>query len=67
MLNNREFKNIKREIDIYEKRRNELIRKSRDIVRTSKLIIYAVHRNDLKTAKKLIKLSFPPTAKKSPR
>jgi len=54
MLNNKEFDNIKREIDTYEKGREELVRKSRDIVRTSKLIVYAVHRNDLNNAKKLI-------------
>ena len=54
MLYNKEFKNIKKEIDIYEKKRDELVRISRDIVRTSKLIIYAVHRNDQEKAKNLI-------------
>ena len=46
-------KKLKKEYDI----REEIINKSRDILRYSKSSIYSTHRNELKDAKKLIKQS----------
>ncbi|MBI2670809.1 hypothetical protein HYX18_02435 [Candidatus Woesearchaeota archaeon] len=55
MLNKQEFNRIRKELLVYEKRREELIQLSRDIIRLSKQIIYSVHRNDIKNTSKLIR------------
>jgi len=51
MLDKKEFKQIRQEFADFEKNREKLIRASRDIIQSSKKIIYAVHRSDLKKAK----------------
>ncbi|MCP3686241.1 MAG: hypothetical protein GY861_26650 [bacterium] len=48
------FGPLRVEIEKADKKRDELILKSRDIIKLSKKIIYSVQRNDLKTAKPLI-------------
>lgn len=39
----------------YDKQREKLIKKSRDVLKSSKRLIYSLHRNDLKLAKKILK------------
>ncbi len=50
MISRRDFLRIKKELENYEKQREELIRTSRDILRLSKHAIYSVHNNDMKKA-----------------
>ncbi len=54
MINSKEFTLIRKELKNLERKREFTIQKSREIIRISKLIIYALHRNDLKAAKKHI-------------
>jgi translin len=55
MLDKKVFAKIKKEIARYEEKRESLIRESRDIIRLSKQIIYALQRNDVKKAGSLSK------------
>jgi len=55
MLNKKEFANIRAELAKSENEREGQIRGSREIIRLSKLIIYALHREDQKKAEKLAK------------
>lgn len=52
MLN---FAKFQKEIKDYDEKREELIKKSRDVLKLSKQIIYALHRDEVKEAEKLIK------------
>ncbi|MFH1828762.1 MAG: hypothetical protein ABH824_05895 [Nanoarchaeota archaeon] len=54
MLNKKEFNKIRDEIVAIEKKREFLIRKSRDIITLSKQIIYSLHRNDISAATPLM-------------
>ena len=54
MLNKSDFEEIRKEMEDFDKRRELTIQQSREIIRLSKLIIYATHRDDLGEAKKLI-------------
>lgn len=54
MLNKKDFKDMRREYQNFDKRREELIKTSRDVLKLSKQIIYAVHRGDMKDAKTLV-------------
>ena len=49
------FTKLRKEIQDYDAERENLIKKSRDVLKLSKQIIYAVHRDDLTEAVKLIK------------
>ena len=53
------FKEIREKLNKYDDRREALIKKARDLLKVSKLIIYSIHRDDLKEVAKNIK-----TAKK---
>ena len=55
MLDKKEFEKIRKEMDAFEAKREETIQKSRDIIQTSKKLIYALHRNDLKAAEQYVK------------
>ncbi len=55
MLNKKDFKKIGQELISYENKREKIIKKSRDIIKLSKQIIYSVHRADLKKANLLVK------------
>lgn len=55
MLNKKAFEQIKKELDGFESNREETIQNSREVIKLSKLIIYAAHRNDFDSASKLIK------------
>ncbi len=46
---------MRSELQKYDEQRELLIKKSRDVLKLSKQIIYAVHRDELKEAEKLIK------------
>ncbi len=52
MINTKDFNEMRKEIDTYDAERELLIKKSRDVIRLSKRIIYCVHREDMKDAKK---------------
>ena len=52
MLNKSEFAKIRKEMSDLDDQREKIIQKSRDLIMTSKKIIYAVHRDDLKSAEK---------------
>ena len=55
MLNKKEFEKIRREIAAFDMKREQVIQLSREIINLSKRIIYALHRNDAKTASLLVK------------
>ncbi len=55
MLNTKEFQEMKKDILDFDTHRELLIKKSRDVLKLSKQIIYAVHRSDMKAAEKLVK------------
>ena len=54
MINKSDFIQIRNEIEREDLNREGLIRKSRDLIKLSKLIIYSVHRNDIGKAKTLL-------------
>ncbi|MFH1276513.1 MAG: hypothetical protein ABIH82_05360 [Candidatus Woesearchaeota archaeon] len=49
------FTKLQTEIKNYDSERENLIKKSRDVLKLSKQIIYAVHRDELSNAAKLVK------------
>ncbi len=49
------FAKLRKEIQDYDAERENLIKQSRDVLKLSKQIIYAVHRDELTEAAKLIK------------
>ncbi len=53
MIDKTNFENIKKTMEKYDAQRELVIRKSRDIIKLSKQIIYSIHRNDIKQASKL--------------
>src|SRR3989338_6320047 len=55
MLDKKEFEKIRREMEAFEAKREAIIQKSRVIINTSKKIIYALHRNDIKSAEQYVK------------
>ncbi len=55
MLNKSDLAEMRKEMQDYDSHRELLIKKSRDVLKLSKQIIYAVHRDELKEAEKLIK------------
>ena len=50
MLNKKDFESMRKEMDEFDDSREDLIAKSRDVVKLSKTIIYAIHRKDTKEA-----------------
>lgn len=55
MIDKKDLEKIKKDIDSYEQQRDKVIRTSRDVVKLSKKVIYAMHRNDLKAAGAAVK------------
>lgn len=55
MLNTNEFAKLRKETEDYDNQREKLIKKTRDVLKLSKQVIYAVHRDDLSLADELIK------------
>jgi translin len=54
MIDTKAFKEMNDEFHEHDKQREELIKKSRDIINFSKRVIYSVHRDDSKEADKLV-------------
>ncbi|MBS3127927.1 hypothetical protein J4410_02185 [Candidatus Woesearchaeota archaeon] len=54
ILDQKEFKEIAKHLEDFEKKREEQIAKSREVIKLSKQIIYSLHRNDLKEAEKYV-------------
>ena len=46
MIAKKDFEKMRRELGDFDNQREILIRKSRDIVKLSKKVIYSVHRNE---------------------
>jgi len=55
MHNKKEFEKLRKKVQDYDTEREKLIKKSRDVLKLSKQIIYAVHRDELSVAASLIK------------
>ncbi|MBW2976868.1 hypothetical protein KY347_05470 [Candidatus Woesearchaeota archaeon] len=55
MLNKKEFKKIRKEIEDSDAKRELVIQRSREIISLSKRIIYALHRGDAKAASLYVK------------
>ncbi len=55
MINKKDFEKSRKKVLDYDSEREKLIKKSRDVLKLSKQIIYAVHRDELKAASELIK------------
>lgn len=55
MMNKNDFKEMQQEFADYDSKRELLIKKSRDVLKLSKQVIYAVHRGEIKEAEILIK------------
>lgn len=55
MLDKKDFLEIRKKLGLIEEKREESIQKSREIIKVSKEIIYALHRNDIKNAEEEIK------------
>ena len=53
MINKDEFVGIRKDLKDFEEKREDTIRKSRDIIMLSKQIIYSTQRNELKKAEEL--------------
>jgi len=54
ILTKADFNAMRKEILDYDEQRELLIKKSRDVLKLSKQIIYAIHRDEIKEAEKLI-------------
>ncbi len=52
MINRKDFEEIGKELDEFEEQREKVIALSREILKLSKLTIYSLQRNDLKSAEK---------------
>ncbi|MBR9683221.1 hypothetical protein GOV03_01655 [Candidatus Woesearchaeota archaeon] len=55
MINQKEFTKLRKKVQDYDTEREKLIKKSREVLKLSKQIIYAVHRDELTAALSLIK------------
>ena len=49
------FSKLQQEFHAYDEEREKLIKKSRDVLKLSKQVIYAVHRDEMKAAAELVK------------
>ena len=55
MLNKKDFGKIRKEIEDFDAKRESIIQTSREVINLSKRIIYAVHRDDIKSASLYVK------------
>ncbi len=55
MIDKHDFEDMLAESSEFDSQREELIKKSRDVLKLSKQIIYAVHRDEMKEAETLVK------------
>ncbi len=54
MLNPKDFEDLRKEVQHYDADREELIKQSRVVLKLSKQVIYALHRDELKEVEKLV-------------
>ena len=54
MIDKNDLESIKKDIEAFDKERDYTIKASREIIKLSKKVIYAVHRADLKSAEKAL-------------
>lgn len=54
MLDKKEFQSMASEMEDFDKKREEIIKSSRDVLKLSKQAVYDIHRNDLNYASKRI-------------
>jgi predicted translin family RNA/ssDNA-binding protein len=50
----KEFEDIRKKLEMYDSKREELIKRSRDLLKISKQVIYSVYRGDMKEASGLV-------------
>ncbi len=55
MIDKNQFESIRKEMKAFEAKRESVIIASRDAIRLSKLMIYSIHRKELKQAESLLK------------
>jgi predicted translin family RNA/ssDNA-binding protein len=55
MLNKNDFKEMRKEFNSFDDNRELVIKKSRDVLKLSKQVIYSVHRGNIKEATSLVK------------
>jgi len=55
MLDKNDLKEMREDFDTFDNHREDVIKRSRDVLKLSKQIIYAVHRDELKEASTLVK------------
>lgn len=55
MIDRKDFDLMQEEMEDFDNQREELIKKSRDVLKLSKQIIYALHRNEIDNAGSLVK------------
>lgn len=55
MINTKYFDGVKDKIESFDEQREILIKKTRDVIKLSKQIIYSVHRDEFEKAEELIK------------
>ncbi len=55
MINGKDFVQLRKKIDDFDKKRNQLIIDSRKIIKLSKLVIYSLHRGDMTSSLKFKK------------
>ncbi|MBI4144951.1 hypothetical protein HY493_01985 [Candidatus Woesearchaeota archaeon] len=55
MLTKKAFAQMRNDLETYDKAREQLIKDSRDVLKSSKAAIYSMHRNDAKTAEQQLK------------
>lgn len=55
MISRKQFDSVKKELKHFAKKREEIIKNSRDIISISKQIIYGIHRNEINKVNPLIK------------
>lgn len=53
IISKREFESMKKDLEIFEEKREKVIQQSRGIIQLSKQVIYAVHRDDIRKASEL--------------
>jgi len=54
MIDKTDFKHIRERLEQYDAKREELIKKARDVLKLAKQLIYSVHRDELKEAAQIV-------------
>lgn len=54
MINEKDFGDMKKEMENFDDKREQIIKQSRDVLKLSKKVIYALHRSDVEGANKFV-------------